>query len=282
MIVDTTFWMSEVIDMVWTFWLFSSKLMGDRCNKCKVSFQVGGDTWCTGCAAWETIGLELCNSWSGPAGLRRIAEDVALSAARQIRALRAVGAGSSRAPAAGASSGVKAEEEAAKEARPAAVGGLAAKSKVAEPEDSSEEEYTYTEVEAEEEREEDKKEVDTRPTLPRRGREESSKRPLEERVNPAPLSAVKEERREDSRQRERGRRDYKERERGRKEDKKERAEKKSKTGKEKKSGGSKRRRKRGGRKHQRLSTLAEDPFRPHHRKLSDSGLEGRQRLDIDI
>eukprot|EP00434_Breviolum_minutum_P014886 symbB.v1.2.013121.t1/scaffold923.1/size151761/4 len=157
-----------------------------ECNKCKVSFRVGGDTWCTGCAAWETIGLELCNSWSGPGGLRRIAEDIVLSAARQVRALRAVGAGSSRAPAAGASSGVKAEEEEEKQEKPspaAAIGGLAAKHKVSQPQSESEE-YTYTEEEVEEDEEpkqeaKESKEIDKRPTLPRRSREGDNKRPLE-------------------------------------------------------------------------------------------------------
>ena len=67
--------------------------MGERCNKCKVSFRTGGDTWCIGCSAWETIGLELSGRWPGPAGLRRIADDVALGAARHIRALRSLGAG---------------------------------------------------------------------------------------------------------------------------------------------------------------------------------------------
>eukprot|EP00434_Breviolum_minutum_P022771 symbB.v1.2.020089.t2/scaffold1672.1/size106478/1 len=154
-----------------------------------VSFRVGGDTWCTGCAAWETIGLELCNSWSGPGGLRRIAEDIVLSAARQVRALRAVGAGSCRAPAAGASSGVKAEEEEEKQEKPApaaAIGGLAAKHKVSQPQSESEE-YTYTEEEVEEDEEpkqeaRETKEIDKRPTLPRRSREGEKKRPLEEEM----------------------------------------------------------------------------------------------------
>lgn len=263
--------------------------MGDRCNKCKVSFRVGGDTWCTGCAAWETIGLELCNSWSGPGGLRRIAEDIVLSAARQVRALRAVGAGSSRAPAAGASSGVKAEEEEEKQEKPApaaAVGGLAAKHKVSQPQSESEE-YTYTEEEVEEDEEPKQeakapKEIDKRPTLPRRSREGDNKRPLEVTPRPEPIRKVKEELRDDSRRREKDKKDHKEKDRRRREEKKDKEKKERKSEKDQKTGSSKRRRKRGGRKHQRLSTLAEDPFRPHHRKLSDQGLEGRQRLDIEL
>ncbi len=40
----------------------------------------------------------------------------------------------------------------------------------------------------------------------------------------------------------------------------------------------KKKRKRGGRKHQRLHLLGEDPYRPHHRKLSTAFLESRESL----
>ncbi len=267
----------------WLFWLFSSKLMSERCNKCKVSFRSGGDTWCTGCAAWETIGLELCNSWSGPAGLRRIAEDIALSAARQIRALRAVGAGSGRASTAPSSAGVRGVE--VKEEKlgkgPGEVKGLAAKSKATPPGGSDE--YTYTEEEAEEEesrphtRAKSPEVVDKRPTLQRRQRGDSALRPPEGTVPPTVKEEPREERELPEKEKKRSREEEEYPQSERRKDKKS-----EKSHKEKKGKSEKRKRRRGGRKHQRLSRLAEDPFRPHHRKLSERALEGRQDLDLDI
>ena len=101
--------------------------MGERCNKCKVSFRSGGDTWCIGCSAWETIGLELCGRWPGPCGVRRIADDIALSAARHIRALRSFGAGIGPAPSDQGAGSVKEEKGEDKKAGSREVPGLAAK-----------------------------------------------------------------------------------------------------------------------------------------------------------
>ncbi len=59
-----------------------------KCAKCKSTLSRVGDTWCLGCSGWESIGLELSSSWSTP-GLRRIADDLVVQTARNLRALRA-------------------------------------------------------------------------------------------------------------------------------------------------------------------------------------------------
>ena len=66
------------------------------CSRCKQVAAVEGDLWCSGCSAWESIGRELAASWD-QSGCRVVATDLALNCARQIRALRSLGAGLSRA-----------------------------------------------------------------------------------------------------------------------------------------------------------------------------------------
>ena len=79
--------------------------MSQVCAKCRQYTALGRDSWCIGCSALESCQLELNAEWAGPVGLRRIANDLCLNAAREVRALRALGAGISRAPGvAGASS----------------------------------------------------------------------------------------------------------------------------------------------------------------------------------
>ena len=65
------------------------------CNKCRQIPAVEGDTWCYGCAGWEAIGRELSGSWDGQ-GARRVANDLVVNAARQVRALRSLSAGLAR------------------------------------------------------------------------------------------------------------------------------------------------------------------------------------------
>ena len=69
-----------------------------KCAKCKSTLSRVGDTWCLGCAGWESIGLELSSSWPTPS-LRRIADDLVVQTARNPRALRSSGAGTNLAPA---------------------------------------------------------------------------------------------------------------------------------------------------------------------------------------
>lgn len=62
------------------------------CVKCKTSSAAEGDSWCNGCSAWEFIGRELTASWDSQ-GSKLLANDIAVSAARQIRAVRSLAAG---------------------------------------------------------------------------------------------------------------------------------------------------------------------------------------------
>ena len=239
--------------------------MGEPCRKCKSWRPLPGDTWCVACSAWETIGLELVGHWSGPAGLRSIANDLVLGCAREVRALRAVGAGLGRAPAAN-----EASPSAPVRARaPSPVPATSAKIKPGAPESD----YTYEEYSEDEIKE---KEIDKRPALVRRtppppgdGRPED-KKTAESAVKE---EAVSEERRDKGRGDRTGKRS---RDKDRPEEKsKKEKDRKEKKGKEEKK---KKRRRRGGRKHQRLHTLGEDPFRPHHRKLYAAYLDQRDEL----
>ena len=141
--------------------------MSSKCAKCKLADPASSGTWCLGCSAWEAIERELTGKWSGPAGLRTIAENLVVSAAREIRALRALSAGLGRAQGelrAGAPDSATAGDSGAGSHR--APQGLAAKSAPKPPvagradreEASGEYSYTYeTDVEDEEEIAEDKR-----------------------------------------------------------------------------------------------------------------------------
>ena len=183
--------------------------MSTKCAKCHSSDRISGDTWCVGYSAWEAIGTELTSSWSGPAGLKTIGNNLVLGAARELRALRALGAGIGRAPSArsaesrGALESVK-EEAGASRATP----GLAAKSLAKPPKAGSGESEVYTyETETEEEE-----------ALQRSERAGGSK----DKKDPAPLHRVKEEKRDEERKSRR-----EEDHRGRSTEKKAREEKKS-------------------------------------------------------
>ena len=208
--------------------------------------------------------MELAGQWNGPSGLRSIGNDLVLGCAREVRALRALGAGLGRAPS--APSGLPSAPVRERSATPPAPSTVA-KVKPAQPPS----EYTYCE-ESEEEREVvDKRPALVRKTPPPGGAGERSE-PL------GPVSGVKEEAasedrrgRDESRKRRRRSEDREEHPDRRRSDKEKKDKKKDKDKK-------KRKRKRGGRKHQRLHKLAEDPFRPHHRKLSAGFLDDRERL----
>ena len=57
------------------------------CNKCKQATPSAEDTWCLGCSAVESLQVELSAHWHSP-GLRKVANEQALAAARAVRALR--------------------------------------------------------------------------------------------------------------------------------------------------------------------------------------------------
>ncbi len=65
------------------------------CAKCRQIPASEGDSWCTGCTAWEFVGRELTAAWDS-VGARNLASDIILSAGRQIRALRSLSAGLAR------------------------------------------------------------------------------------------------------------------------------------------------------------------------------------------
>ena len=60
------------------------------CNKCRTGLRASGDSWCWGCRALESAQLELGRRWSNQ-GARALAEEILLSAVRQVRALGALG-----------------------------------------------------------------------------------------------------------------------------------------------------------------------------------------------
>eukprot|EP00438_Fugacium_kawagutii_P023131 Skav208788 [mRNA] locus=scaffold931:264665:267248:- [translate_table: standard] len=123
------------------------------CAKCRQVPPNEGDTWCLGCSAWELIERELKSRWPGAQGLRQVAENLLVSAAREVRALRGISLGTSRplepagAPPRAVSAAAKAEETA----------GATAKSKAVKEEPESSASY-YEDEESEEERQAEQKE----------------------------------------------------------------------------------------------------------------------------
>lgn len=223
------------------------------------------------------------------------ANSLAVNCAREIRALRGLGAGLHLAP--GPKAGTKVKEEPTEPLPPqrGSVPGLSAKAKAAPQEES---EYTFDEEEeSEEETAPLASAVDPRPSLPRsRAPRADASRPEaglssgagESRASgPADrgrAGEVKGEKRSERRSRERSRRRTGDRRRDpspdHRKEKKVRKEREDRT-EHKQSGEKRRRRKRGGRKHQRLARLATDPHLEHHRKLSDDFLRRRDLLPTD-
>ena len=255
--------------------------MGDRCNKCRSSRRAEGNTWCLGCLSWESLERELVGSWQGPAGLRVIADNLVLGAAREVRALRALGAGLGLASTAGAGASSAATQ--APVVKQELVGATAKR----KPPEEESGDYASEESEEEEPAEEDglarpvsPPKIDKRPELPRRSsrapeqREERSRKEIKEPKEP------KETRRSRSRRR---REDTKDKRRqkdiDRKGDRRERGERLSDQAAGSARGSSGRKKKRGGRKHKRLNRLEADPYRAIHRSLDKGVLDRRERLE---
>ncbi len=70
--------------------------MPPPCNRCRQSKAAEGDSWCLACTGWEALGRDLAGTWDSP-GCRSVASDLVISCVRQVRALRNLGAGLSRA-----------------------------------------------------------------------------------------------------------------------------------------------------------------------------------------
>ena len=231
------------------------------CNKCHQVPARDGDTWCLGCSSWESLGLKLTSHWSC-SGSRRLAEDIVLSATRQVRFLRSLTAAIRTNAQAEAqrlerplAAGKRAREETQereerpvlqrkKDSRPGPPLGLAAKSK---SEKNEKKEPSETEEVFEEETEEEEEaEVSHRPlggSGDRRPPEPKGPPPS----RPPPVAAPsKETRRKPEGERRRHRSDH--------------------------GGQHQKNRHRGGRKHQRIGRLEERPDTPIHRKLSSQFL----------
>ena len=139
--------------------------MSGKCAKCKTCPREGSDSWCLGCSSWESIGRDLCGKWEVPAGIRQVANSLAVNCACEIRALRGLGAGIRLAQGSGAGARVKEEKTEPPTLPKETPPGLSAKAK-ATPQEYSD--YTFEE---EEESEEESAPLappaDPRPSLPR-------------------------------------------------------------------------------------------------------------------
>ena len=218
------------------------------CTKCKSATAAEGDSWCTGCTSWEFIGRELCGSWDS-SGTRVIANDLVVNTARQVRALRSLGAGLARvgteAPSAGSR---RVREEKADPKKDERETLPRRRSEVPPPPASSAKEEDLSE-EVDEEESEEEEGSGEHSALGGGGHH----RPPE--PEGPPPGTHRDRRREDTRVRSRGEvRDH--HHRGRERD---HSYKRKRT-----SGG-----RRGGRKHQRLYRLAADPNLLVHRKPSN-------------
>ena len=256
------------------------------CVKCHHSKPLDGDTWCAGCSAWEVIGRELGARWNGPLGLRCIADNLVLATAREVRALRSLGAGFPR-----ASGGSGAEPAGQPSTRLAGADtasstpGLSAKAKPRAP--SEESKYTYEyETDTGEETEEDKG-VEKATSHRTKGKGPSPPK-KERKSEKSARKQVKEEESSEERQEKKLRREQEGsgKEKKRKEESKEEADKKSRRGeassvKPGDTGGNKHKKKktkRGGRKHKRLERLSDRPYQKIHRVLDSRVLNLRPGL----
>ena len=235
------------------------------CNKCRQIPAVEGDTWCYGCAGWEAIGRELSGSWDGQ-GARRVANDLVVNAARQVRALRSLSAGLAResGPTGGAGE-TRAPKRAASEDRWEERKSLPRRRSSGHAAPKEEQESEEEEDAAEETDEEDRRRRSKRsPEGPERSRG-GHRRPPEPDRSPVPPGTTSiraslsraDKRPADNREHRPQRRH---------------------------AHGTRRR---GGRKHQRLKRLAENPHLAVHRHLSadflklatsESGALGLDRL----
>lgn len=233
------------------------------CNKCRQAARHASDSWCLACSAWEQLGAELALTWATP-GARLLAQDLVVSAVRQVRAVRRLGhVGGSRP----ASSGLKEEapevrrKPSGSEKPPEPPGpppGLKAAPKVKahSEREAEEEEEEYTESE---EAASPEVRSERRPLSRGRGREEQKGgRVVREEKSSEAAPADRSRSRQGHRAR--SRRGERRHQRTRRKDH------------------------RGGRNHARLYRAEADPYRVlHHRKPGsfwDRGLEEPSKSDL--
>ncbi len=227
------------------------------CAKCRQIPSAEGDSWCSGCSAWEFVGRELTSSWDSQ-GARLLASDILVGAARQVKALRSLSSGLVRESGASGSAGCgRAGPQGAEETRAPQRESLPRRRPLpasAPPPPTAKEEEPSDDFDEETEEESEKEEHRVTSPLVRGGRKRAP-----EPEGPPPS---KESRGEHHREHRGG----KHRDRP-----KERSDKKRRTGY------------RGGRKHQRLHRLSSDPFLKVHRKPPSSFWElpthGREHLE---
>ena len=244
----------QIVALCGSFLMRPGGRPGVTCTRCRQVQASEGDTWCSSCTSWEALGRELAGHWDSE-GCRRIATDIILNSVRQVKALRALGAGFHRGqPAALVVGDSRAGGSRAPDSRPEGDprGSLPRKRPAPPPlkpkEESSEERGADSE-ELEEESEEEELPLDPghKPI-----RSSGQDRPPEPQ-GPPPQHRHQQQKDgagETRAQSSRGSRRHRDR---------------------RTEGGRRRVRKhRAGRKHQRLYRLLNDPFLPVHRKPSEA------------
>ena len=246
------------------------------CTKCKGIPALEGDLWCLTCTAWEAVGRELVGHWDS-SGARAIAGDVVVTCARQVRALRSLGAGLARGADREEGAGVSraplnesrnSPAAPTSDTRPALTRRSRGRSAV----------EAKSEVEETEEEESEESEEESVP----QDRKDRSRSPIRKRGPPGAAAKVLpnppgehsgRRKHSPSRRSEVPRASEPERDRRRRRDHRDKTEKKKRPGH------------RAGRNHQRLHRCATDPYRRVHRKASGRALElssaalGREALD---
>ena len=239
------------------------------CSRCKQVAAVEGDLWCSACTAWEAIGRELAVSWDQP-GCRIIAADLTLNCARQLRALRSLGAGITRTKPETTGAGTSTVSRGGDQERSSsAVCRVPLERKRKAPPPPVKRETSEEEEDQDLQDEDEESEEEPIPTSHHRSLGGSDRRPPEPE-GPPPDRHKRESYKTDRAGSGRAHRTS------------EHSSHRSHT-----HHGSRRPRRRAGRKHQRLHRLAENPHLIVHRKLSEGDLElschqGRAHLDRDI
>lgn len=223
---------------------------GPVCNRCRQAQAAEGDSWCSSCTSWEALGRELSGHWD-VSGCRVLAADLVLNCVRQVRALRALGAGLSRAeaaipvtssPGAGSHRAHRGSEVETPRAPLPRSRGTTPPPPVAKAEESDKDLQEDLGEESEEEEEEERS-----PTPEHKPIHSGSRRPPEPDRHPTPAHRRGHHHSEAGSGRASG--GYSERDRSRR-----------------REHGRRKSTRRGGRKHQRLHRLAIDPHIRVHRK----------------
>ena len=226
---------------------------GVTCARCRQVQSAEGDTWCSSCSSWEALGRELAGHWDSE-GCRIVANDIIVNCVRQIKALRALGAGIHRGQLAAPPGDSRAGENRAQEQHPIVdPRGSLARKRSAPPPPKPKEETSEDQAGESENLDEESEEEEVAPDPGHRPiRSSGQDRPPEPE---GPPSHQRYQQRKDGAGGTRAQSDrYSHRHH------------------DDRDGGSRRRvrKHRAGRKHQRLHRLLKDPFLRVHRKPSEA------------